>query len=102
MGILDGLIGQLGEHADVGNLAEKLGLDPAVVEQAIGALTQAHTDPGDTVQLAAGSTGLSPDILQQIIAAIGGEGSLGRFAEMLGDDKGSGIAGMLGGLLGKS
>lgn len=103
MGMLDGILGQLTEHVDVANLAEKIGLQPEQIEQAIAALTQAHVAPTDTVTTAAQSTGLSPDILQQIIAQIGGEGSLGRFAEMLGGDQGSGgLGGVLGGLLGGS
>lgn len=100
MGMLDGILGQLTEHVDVANLAEKVGLQPEQVEQAIAALTQAHAAPTNTVTTAAQSTGLSPDILQQIIAQIGGEGSLGRFADMLGGQGGGGIGGMLGGLLG--
>lgn len=101
MGMLDGFLGQLTEHVDVANLAQKLGLKPEQVEQAIAALTQAHGAPSDTVTTAAQSTGLSPDILQQIVAQIGGEGALGRFAEMLGGNQaGGGIGGMLGGMLG--
>lgn len=104
MGLLDGLMGQIGEHVDVGNLAAKLGLDEAQVMGAIAALTKAHPEPGDTVATAAGATGLSPDILSQIVGHIGGEGSLGRYAEMIGlgggNEGGGGIMGQLGGLAG--
>ena len=84
MGILDGLLGQLGGNFDVANLATKVGLSQEQVEMAMTALGQAHTAPGDTVEMAAENTGLAPDVLQQIVGQIGGEGSLGRFAEMLG------------------
>ena len=99
MGMLDGLLGQLGENFDVANLATKVGLSQEQVEMAMSALGQAHTAPTDTISTAAASTGLSGDVLQQIVGHIGGEGSLGRFAEMLGSQGGeSGIIGTLGGL----
>ncbi|HWK36244.1 hypothetical protein [Sphingomonas sp.] len=97
MGMLDGLLGQLSEHVDVADLAQKVGIPHDVAAAAIGALAQAHTDPGDTVQVAQGATGLSPDILNQIIGHIGGEGALGNYASMLAQ---SGVLGKLGGLLG--
>lgn len=98
MGMFDGLLGQLAGNIDVANMASKLGLSEEQIDMAMSALGQAHTAPGDTVETAAASTGLSPDILQQVIAQIGGEGSLGRFAEMLGQQGGDGIMGQLGGL----
>lgn len=99
MGMLDGLLGQITENVDVANLATKVGLTPEQVEMAMTALGQAHTAPTDTIETAAASTGLSGDVLQQIVSHIGGEGSLGRFAEMLGDQGGEGgILGTLGGL----
>lgn len=120
MGIFDGLLGQLGGVSDVANLAKKIGLDPDQVEGAIGALAKAHPEPGDTAQTAAASTGLPLDKINDIIGHIGGEGSLGQFAELvqgkrtgaLGgltsmlDRDGDGnvmddLAGLAGGLLGK-
>jgi ATP phosphoribosyltransferase regulatory subunit HisZ len=118
MGIFDSMLGQLGEHADVGNMAAKLGIDPAMAEKAIAALGQSHGEPGDTVAGAAAKTGLDTGTLNQIVAQIGGEGSLGQYAQMLQDnpaaksvfgflDKdGDGnplndIAGMASGLFGK-
>lgn len=96
MGIFDGLLGQLGGAVpDVANLAAKVGLDPSQVENAIGALAQAHPEPGDTAETAAASTGLPLDKLQDIIGHIGGEGSLGQFASLL-----QGQEGMLGKLTG--
>ena len=99
MGMLDGLLGQLGGNFDVANLAAKVGLSQEQVESAMSALGQAHTAPGDTVETAAASSGLPTDKLQEIVGHIGGEGSLGRFAEMLGG-QGGGIGGMLGGITG--
>lgn len=99
MGMFDGLLGQLAGNIDVANLATKVGLSEEQVEMAMTALGQAHTAPGDTVETAAASTGLSADVLQQVVGHIGGEGSLGRFAEMLGQQGGGegGIMGQLGG-----
>ena len=43
----------------------------------------------------AATTGLPLDKLQEIIGQIGGEGSLGRFAQMVQQDGGAGILGAL-------
>ena len=94
MGMLDGLLGQISSNVDIKGLAEKVGISPDQAESAIAALGQAHTAPGDTVGTAAEQTGLSPDTLQQIVGHIGGEGALGRFATLLGEQNGEG--GMLG------
>jgi hypothetical protein len=99
MGLLDGLLGQVAGNVDLKNLASQVGLSPEQAEMAIAALARAHPQPGDTVQQAAGETGLHPDVLQQILGQIGGKGSLGHFASALG---GSGAGGVLGGLFGKS
>ena len=95
-----------GAPDDVANLATKLGIDPALAEKAIAALGQAHQQPGDTVEAAAATTGLSSGVLSQIVEHIGGEGSLAAFAGML-DRDGDGnplndIAGLAKGLFGKS
>ncbi|HVI98658.1 MAG TPA: hypothetical protein VM657_06280 [Sphingomonas sp.] len=97
MGMLDGLLSQVAGNVDIANLAAKVGLDPAQVEQAVTALAQAHPQPGDTASQAAETTGLPVDTLQQIVGHIGGEGSLGQFASLLGE-QGGGIGGALGGL----
>lgn len=96
MGLLDGLLAQVTENVDVKNLAAKVGLTPEQIESAVSALAQAHTAPTDTVTTAAASTGLSADTLQQIVAHIGGEGALGNFASLLGQQ--GGVLGQLGGL----
>src|SRR3546814_13828966 len=96
MGMLDGLLGQITNNVDIANLAAKGGLDPAQVEQAVSALSQAHPQPGDTAEQAAATTGLSADSLRQIVDQIGGEGALGRFADLLGAQ---GDAGWVGGLV---
>lgn len=104
MGLLDGLLGQLASNVDIENLASKIGLSPDQVASAVQALGVAHTEPGDTVASAAASTGLSSDLLQQIVGHIGGEGSLAQFASLLGggNEGGGGILDNLTGLLGKS
>ena len=103
MGLLDGLLGQLGSNIDVANMAAKFGISEDVAENAIRTLAKAHAAPGDTVETAASQIGLPTDMLQQIIGQIGGEGSLGRFAQML-DQDGDGsplndIAGLAKGFL---
>jgi hypothetical protein len=95
MGFLDGLLGQVASNVDVAGLAAKVGITPEQAENAVAALAQAHTAPGDTVQTASNATGLPSDTLQQIISHIGGEGSLGRFASLLADH-GAGAGGILG------
>ena len=96
MGIFDSIMGQVGQHADVGNLAAKLGLSPEMAEQAIAALGQSHTEPGDTIAGAAAKTGLDAGVLSQIVEQIGGEGSLGQYAQMLQDNPAArGLLGML-------
>ncbi len=106
MGLLDGLLGQVAGNVDIAGLAQKVGLSPEQAEQAVAALAQAHPQPGDTVEAASAQTGLPTEALQQIVAHIGGEGSLGRFAEMLGAQGGAGgilgsLGGMAAGLFGK-
>lgn len=102
MGLLDGLLGQITENVDIQNLAQKIGLSPEQVESAVHALGVAHPQPGDTVTVAAANTGLSAESLQQIVKHIGGEGALGRFASLLGE-QGSGVLGSLAsGLFGKA
>ena len=96
MGIFDSILGQVSQHADVANMASKLGIDPAMAEKAIAALGQAHHEPGDTVAGAAVKTGLDTGTLGRIVEQIGGEGSLGQFAQMLKDNPQA--SGMLGAL----
>ena len=106
MGLLDGLLKSIaGAPDDVVNLAEKLGIDPAMAEKAIAALGEAHQQPGDTIELASEKTGIDAGTLDQVRDAIGGEGSLTSFANMI-DRDGDGnplndIADMAKGFLGK-
>ena len=88
MGMFDSILGQVSEHADVENLADKLGLDPAMTEKAIAALGMAHQQPGDTAELAAQKTGLDLSTIQALITQIGGEGSLMEFANQVVSDPG--------------
>ncbi len=106
MSLLDGILQNIGGAPDnVANLAEQVGLDPDIVENAIKALGRSHPAEGDTVELASTETGLDSNILNTILEKIGGEGSLGGFASML-DLDGDGnplddIAGMAGKLFGR-
>jgi hypothetical protein len=103
MGILDGILGQLSENADVANLAAKVGLSPEHVESAVQALAKFHPMDVDTAEGAAAETGLPVEKLQEIIGQIGGEGALGQYASIL---QGEGGLGKLGNIasdfLGKS
>lgn len=83
MSIFDGILGQVGSNFDIANLAAKVGIDPALAEKAVAALGVAHPQPGDTVTTAAASTGIDGGILTQIVGHLGGEGSLGQFAQLL-------------------
>lgn len=95
MGMLDGILGQLG-GANIGGLAEKFGLPPELAEKAVAALGQSHAEPGDTIAGAAAKTGLDADTLSQMAQQLGGEGGLGKLSEMLqGNPALSGLAGML-------
>lgn len=85
MGIFDSILSQAG-HADVGNLASKLGLPPELAEKAIAALGQSHAEPGDTIAGAAAKTGLDAGVLSQIVEQLGGESSLAQYARTLQDN----------------
>ena len=98
MSLLDGILGQVSGNPTVANLAAKVGLSPEQVEQAVAALGQAHTAPGDTVTTAAQQTGLPTDKLQEIVGHIGGEGALGQFASLLEQD-GGGVLGSIRNIL---
>ncbi|MBA4764150.1 MAG: hypothetical protein H2048_01540 [Erythrobacter sp.] len=106
MSLFDQLLGAAHDHPTVKNMAEKLGIDAATAEKAIAALGEAHHEDGDTVELAAGKTGLDSGLLNQIVGQVGGEGSLARFIQILdADDDGNpfdDIAGIAGKLFGKN
>jgi len=102
MSLLDSILAQVNSNVDIQNMAAKVGISPEQAEAAVAALAKAHTEPGDTVDSAAASTGLDSGILSQIVGHIGGEGSLGQFASILsaGDSGDGGILSKLGGLAG--
>ncbi|MDP5278319.1 hypothetical protein Q9Q95_05225 [Sphingomonas sp. DG1-23] len=95
MSILDGILGRVTQNVDIANLANKVGLSPEHVESAVQALAKFHPMEGDTAEGAASATGLPVDKIREIIGHIGGEGSLGHFAQLL---EGEGALGKLGGL----
>ena len=102
MNLINGLLGQLAENVDIENMAQKLGLSPDHVQQAVAALGAAHHAPGDTAEAAAAQTGLPRDKNQEIIGHIGGEGSLARFADLLKDQGGADLlGGLASGLFGR-
>jgi hypothetical protein len=86
MGMLDGLLGQIGGADQLAQLASKVGLSEDQVKMGMSALGKAHPEPGDTVQSAAASTGLPTDKLQGLLGAIGGESTLNKYASFLDKD----------------
>ena len=97
MSMLDSILQQVAGSPDtIADLAAKVGIDPALAEKAVAALGQAHAAPGDTVEVAAGKTGLDSGTLGSILGQLGGEGALGQIAGQLGSNPNlSGIIGML-------
>ena len=90
MSLLDGILKNIGGAPDdVTNLAQKVGIDPAMAEKAIAVLGQTHQMEGDTVELASAKTGLDAGVLSQLVEQIGGEGSLTHFAEAIKNDPSS-------------
>lgn len=90
MSLLDGILRNIGGAPDdVANLAKKVGIDPKMAEKAIATLGQTHQMEGDTVELAAAKTGMEKSVLSQIVEQVGGEGSLGQFANAIKNDPSS-------------
>ncbi len=118
MSILDSIMGAMGgggvtgmiEQQVAGAIAAKMGIDPSMAQMAIGALTQQHAQPGDTVAAAAQQTGIGTDTLTQMMGHLGGEGGLGSLVGAMsgqqaapaagGTDIAGTLTGMLGGLMG--
>lgn len=95
MGLLDGVLGQLG-GSNVGAIAEKFGLPPELAEKAVAALGQSHAEPGDTIAGAAAKTGIDAGTLGQIAEQLGGEAGLEKLNGMIKDNPAlAGIASML-------
>ncbi|MFU7527803.1 hypothetical protein [Qipengyuania sp. ASV99] len=86
MSLFDSILGQVTNNPTVTNMAEKFGIDPQLAAQAVAALGAGHQDERDTIEVAAEKTGMDADMLGQIRDAIGGEGSLGKFAAMIDQD----------------
>lgn len=105
MGLLDGILGQIGGADQIAGLAAKVGLSEAQVQSAMAALGQAHTQSGDTVESASAATGLSAGKLQELVQQIGGENALGKISSLI-DRDGDGnplndLTGIVGSLFGK-
>lgn len=77
MGLLDGILGGGGQNAIAGMIAQKMGIPPAIAELAMGALVNNHAQPGNTIENAAQQSGVSGDVLSQIVGQLGGAGGLG-------------------------
>lgn len=83
MSLFDG-IAQALETQAAAAVAAKMGIDPALAQTALSALTQNHVIPGNTVDQSAQQTGLSPNMLSEIVSHIGGENGLGALVGALG------------------
>ena len=114
MSLLDTLLGQAG-NLDIADIAQQAGIDPALAQQAVGALAAAHNEPGDTVDMAAQQTGIDANTLNSVVGALGGHEGLGNIVSLaeqnpqlvqgilgaLGGGAGSGgLGGLIGGLAG--
>lgn len=107
MGMLDDLLAQADGNIDIAGLAGKAGLDPAMVQGALGQLLPQIADPSvdnaAAVADVAGKTGLDagalgallPQLLQQVQGAGGAGGVLEQVMAGLGGNAG-GAGGMLG------
>ena len=83
MSVLDSILGQVGGNLDIAGLAAKVGVDPALAQQAVTALASAQPQPGDTIATASAQTGIDSGVLGQIASQLGGEGALGQINQML-------------------
>lgn len=89
MGLLDAMLEQLGEM-DTKFISKAVGMTEVRVEAAIAALCVAHVQPGDTITLAATSSALPAERLQDVMRCLGGETGLARMADLMGYHKGKG------------
>lgn len=111
MGMLDDLLAQAGGNIDIAGLAGKAGLDPAMVEGALGQLLPQIADPGvnnaAAVADVAGKTGMNAGalgaLLPQLLQAVQGTGGKGGVLEEvmagLGGQSGGGMLGQVAGML---
>ena len=83
MSLLDSILSQVGGNVDIASIAGKVGIDPAMAQQAVTALAAAHPQEGDTVQTAAAQSGIDPAMLTQVMSSMGGEGALGQVSQMI-------------------
>lgn len=98
MSMLDSILGGMNVGEDsIGAIAQKLGVDPALVSKGVAALGKSHAEPGDTVETAAQQTGLDSGMLGNIVNQIGGEDGLGQISEVLNSDEG--LMGKIGSFL---
>ena len=90
MGMFDEAIGQFTGGLDLNAVAARIGLPEGQIDDILRALGQSQAEPGDTVEGAAAKTGLSPDVIRQVLAQIGGENGLATVGDLLGSAGGLG------------
>jgi ATP phosphoribosyltransferase regulatory subunit HisZ len=84
MGMLDGILGQIGGgDMAIDAIASKFGIPPELAEKAVAALGQSHAEEGDTIAGAAAKTGLDSGMLGQLADHLGGAGGLGQLSGLL-------------------
>lgn len=91
MGMFDNLTGLAG-NLDLAELAAKVGLSEAQVQQALAALGQAQAQPGDTAENTANASGLPLEKVQELLAQISGGDLIGKLGQAT-----SGLGGMFKG-----
>ncbi len=84
MGIFDSMLAEIGSDLDADAIGHRVGLPAAKVEQIIAALGIAFSQPGDTVEAAAASSGISPSAIRSVLEDLGGEQAMSKFAGLLG------------------
>lgn len=87
MGMFDDVMRQMG-GLDLNAVATNVGLPEGQIDTLLHALAAERDEPGDTVEGAAARTGLSPDIIRQVLAHLGGEDGLAKVGDLLGSSGG--------------
>ena len=88
MAMFDGMLAEVGSRVDVSAIALHLGISADKVEEAIAALGIAHAQPGDTVDIATGSTGIPSRTIDAILQDLGGPAALASLSSLLGQREG--------------
>ena len=83
MSMFDNMLAEMGGQIDVDAIADRVGLSPDKVDEAIAALGVAHSQPGDAIETAAASTGFPMSKISAIMAQLGGPDALANLSSRL-------------------